>query len=143
MVSILFGGLNFIMKLQESGEMYLETILVLQDRNGYVRSIDIANELDYSKPSVSRAMNILKKAGYILMERNGKISLTEKGSQTAHDIYKRHLLIAKYLMLTLGIDEETANGDACRIEHVLSEESFSKIQKLTKQMEALGESDSD
>lgn len=131
------------MKLYESGEMYLETILILQNRNGHVRSIDIANELKYSKPSVSRAVNILKNASYIIIEPDGNISFTEKGSQTANAIYERHLLITKYLMMTLGIDEDTASADACRIEHILSNESFAKIKELTNHVEAFRESDSD
>ena len=127
------------MTLHESGENYLETIFILQQRNGSVRSIDIANELGYSKPSVSRAMSILKKSGYILMDRSGNITFTEKGEKTASDIYERHQLITKYLMMTLDIDEATASEDACRIEHVLSKESFAKIKKLTNPIEAFKE----
>jgi len=130
------------MKLQESGENYLETILVLQNRNGYVRSIDIANELNYSKPSVSRAMSILKKAGYILTDQDGKILFTKEGNKRANEIYERHQLITKYLMMTLGIDEATASEDACRIEHILSQKSFTKIREFTRRVAALRESDS-
>lgn len=129
------------MKLQESGENYLETILVLQNRNGYVRSIDIANELNYSKPSVSRAVSILKKAGYIVTDRDGMISFTREGSIKANEIYERHQIITKYLMMTLEIDEATASKDACRIEHILSKKSFAKIQEYTKNVEALRESE--
>lgn len=130
------------MKLQESGENYLETILVLQNRKGYVRAIDIANELNYSKPSVSRAMGILKKAGYILTDQDGRIVLTKEGNKRANEIYERHQLITKYLMMTLDIDETTASADACRIEHILSQTSFAKVQEVTKRIAALRESDS-
>lgn len=115
------------MKIQESGENYLETILILQNKNGSVRSVDIANELDYTKASVSRAMGILKKAGFITME-DGGIHLTEAGQQRATRIYERHRLITEYLVKALQIGEATAVADACRIEHVISEESFHKIK---------------
>ncbi|WP_346888399.1 metal-dependent transcriptional regulator [Clostridium sp. UBA1056] len=118
------------MKIHESGENYLETILLLQRKKGSVRSIDIANELDYTKASISRAMGILKKAEYINMERSGEITLTEKGMKKASEIYERHTLITKYLMDTLNIDEEIADQDACRIEHILSNEAFEKIKEL-------------
>lgn len=117
------------MKIQESGENYLETILMLQKKNGSVRSIDVANELQYTKASISRAMSILKKAGYIIMEEGGNLILTEKGYDTANKIYERHELITEFLMASLGIDEETAAKDACRIEHVISEETFYKIKE--------------
>jgi Mn-dependent DtxR family transcriptional regulator len=100
------------MKIQESGENYLETILILQKKNGVVRSIDIANELSYTKPSISRAMSILKKAGLITMCDSGQILLTDEGLIKANEIFERHLLISKYLILTLGLDEETADADA-------------------------------
>jgi len=118
------------MKINESGENYLETILLLQRKKGSVRSIDIANELDYTKASISRAMGILKKAEYINMERSGEITLTGKGMKKASEIYERHTLITKYLMDTLNIDEEIADKDACRIEHILSNEAFEKIKEL-------------
>ncbi len=117
------------MRIQESGENYLETILILQARKGSVRSIDIANELDYTKASISRAMGILKKAGYITMENSGNIHLTESGHQRATQIYERHRLLTEYLVKALRIDEETAVADACRIEHVISEDSFHKIKE--------------
>lgn len=116
------------MRIQESGENYLETILILQNKKGSVRSIDIANELDYTKASISRAMSILKKAGYIIMEEGGNIRLTESGNLRATQIYERHRLITEYLVSALQINEETAVMDACRIEHVISEESFHKIK---------------
>lgn len=116
------------MRIQESGENYLETILILQGKKGSVRSIDVANELDYTKASISRAMSILRKAGYITVDDSGNIHLTESGNQRATQIYERHRLIAEYLVKALQIEEETAASDACRIEHVISEESFHKIK---------------
>ncbi|MBQ1769221.1 MAG: metal-dependent transcriptional regulator [Turicibacter sp.] len=118
------------MKLQESGENYLETILILSQKNGMVRSIDIANELNFSKPSISRAMGILKNAGLITIEKSGQINLTEVGYEKATAIYERHCLIKEFLMQTLQIDEELADKDACRIEHVISEETFNKMKEM-------------
>lgn len=116
------------MKLYESGENYLETILLIAQRKGSVRSIDIAGELQYTKPSVSRAMAILKKAGYIVMDENGLISLTDSGRETAGHIYERHRILKEYLV-SLGVDEAIASEDACRIEHVISQQTFEKIKK--------------
>lgn len=116
------------MKLLESGEMYLETILILKNRYGYVRSIDIAKELNYSKPSVSRAVSILKEDGYITNDPHGMILLTDKGMAIAENIYDRHKTLAKYLVY-LGVSEETAQTDACRMEHVISEETLQKIKE--------------
>lgn len=116
------------MRIHESGENYLETILILQSKNGSVRSIDIANELDYTKASISRAMSILKKEGYIIMEEGGSIHLTDLGNQMATQIYERHRLLTEYLVKALQVEEETAVADACRIEHVISQESFHKIK---------------
>lgn len=124
------GGLREMLKLQESGENYLETILLLNYRNGSVRSVDIANELEYSKPSVSRAVGILKTAGLITVEGNGNILLTEEGKVRAEEIYERHCMITEYLVKTLGISEETAGKDACRIEHIISQETFLKIKEF-------------
>ena len=115
------------MKIQESAENYLETILILKQRNGAVRSIDIANELDFSKPSVSVAMKNLRENGYIHMDADGYITLTEKGREIAEMIYERHTLISSWLV-TLGVEKKTAIEDACRIEHVISEESFRRLQ---------------
>lgn len=115
------------MKLLESGEMYLETILVLKNKFGYVRSIDIAREMNYSKPSVSRAVALLKEDGYITNDPNGMIILTDKGMEIAAGIYDRHKTLTKYL-IWLGVSEETAQKDACRMEHVISDESFEKIK---------------
>jgi len=120
------------MKIQQSGEDYLETILLLSIKNGCVRSIDIANELGYSKPSISRAMGVLKKAGYIMMEPNGNIVFTEKGKEKATEIYERHQIITKYLITALGVDPVVAEKDACRIEHVISQKSFDRMKAFIK-----------
>lgn len=117
------------MELHESGEMYLETVLVLKKRFGYVRSIDIARELNVSKPSVSRAVSLLRENGYVTFDPNGMILLTEKGQAIAEKIYERHNALSKCLVL-LGVSEETAAADACRIEHVISEETFDKIKEF-------------
>lgn len=117
------------MSLYESGENYLETILVLKNKYGYVRSIDIARELGYSKPSVSRAVSVLKNDGYITFDPNGMILLTQKGTEVAEKIYHKHNVISRYLM-SIGVSEETAKNDACKIEHVISEESFEKIRQI-------------
>ncbi|WP_313342397.1 metal-dependent transcriptional regulator [Sedimentibacter sp.] len=116
------------MKIQESAEMYLETILVLSKKNHQVRSIDIANELDYAKPSVSVAMKNLRENGYIEMDSDLYITLTEKGRAIAEAMYERHTLLSEWLIF-LGVDEKIATQDACRIEHVLSSESFEAIKK--------------
>lgn len=121
------------MKIHESGENYLETILILQKKNGSVRSIDLANELDYTKASISRAMSILKKADYIIMEESGNLILTEKGLEVAKNIYERHEVITLYLMKALGVDEDIASKDACRIEHVISQESFQQMKAWIEQ----------
>ena len=117
------------MSLYESGENYLETILVLKNKYGYVRSIDIARELGFSKPSVSRAVGLLKNDGYITFDPNGMIQLTDKGEDVAQKIYDKHNIISTYLM-SIGVSEETAKSDACKIEHVISEESFQKIRDM-------------
>ena len=120
------------MKIQESGENYLETILILEQRTGSVRSIDVANELGFTKASVSRAMGILKEAGYLVMEQNGNLDLTETGRQRAEAVYERHTVIADFLQMTLGVDRKVAVQDSCRIEHIISEESFSRIREYVK-----------
>ncbi len=117
------------MKIHESGENYLETILILQKKLGSVRSIDIVNELDYSKPSISRAIGILKKEGYVTVESGGNIILTDKGLEKANNIYERHLLLTRFLSDVLGVGMETAAQDACRIEHVISQESFDRMKE--------------
>ncbi|HAJ94069.1 MAG TPA: DtxR family transcriptional regulator [Synergistaceae bacterium] len=118
--------------MQESGENYLETILVLRERNGTVRSIDIANQLGYAKPSVSRAVKLLEKNGLIVMEHNGQLVLTEKGLDMANAIYERHKIISEFFVDILGVDKISADMDACRIEHVISETSFNKIKEFIK-----------
>lgn len=118
-------------RILESGEDYLETILVLQNRNGEVRSIDIAAELDYSKPSVSVAMKNLRERECITVDKGGYISLTEKGRAIAEKVYERHVLFTNWL-ISLGVPEEIATEDACRIEHCLSAESFEAIKKFVK-----------
>ena len=114
--------------MYESGENYLETILIVKKRKGIVRSIDIANELNYSKPSVSRAVGMLKKKNYIHIDKNGYIELTEEGEGEANRIYERHKFITDYFIRVLGVSEEVAEQDACRVEHVISDETFFKIK---------------
>ncbi len=116
------------MALKESGEMYLETIYILHNSKPPVRSIDIAEYMNYSKPSVSRAVGLLKKQGYITVDSDGFISLTEKGQEVAYKIYERHTVLSKALE-ALGVDEKTAVEDACRIEHVISDRSFYTINE--------------
>ena len=120
------------MNLIESGEMYLETIYTLSKRSDFVRSIDICEEMGFSKPSVSRAMKLLKNDGYIEMENNGRITLTEKGLHIATKIYNRHTLLTEFF-IKLGISEQTAMDDACKIEHVISDESMEAIQKFVRE----------
>ena len=117
------------MRIQESGEMYLETILRLSQRSGHVRAIDVGEEMGYSKPSVSRAMSILKQGGYIVIEPDGSIILTDAGREIAEKIYARHTLITNFL-ISIGVDKETATEDACKMEHGISDASFEAIQKL-------------
>ena len=116
------------MKMQESGENYLETIYILKQRKCSVRSIDIVNELEYTKPSVSVAMKNLRENGYIEMDGDGYITLTSRGLSIAETMYERHTLISDWLVY-LGVDPHTAVEDACRIEHVISAESFDAIKK--------------
>ena len=117
------------MSVHESGEMYLEAIHVLSKKTGYVRSIDVSEYLGYSKPSVSRAMGILRNGGYITVEKEGGISLTQSGLQIAEKIYARHTLLTK-LLIHIGVSEETAAEDACKLEHAISDESFEALQKF-------------
>lgn len=114
-------------KLYESGENYLETILILHDRCGEVRSIDIVREMELSKPSVSRAMGILRDGGFINVDENGYITLTEAGQDIAETIYERHRVLTDWL-IGIGVDENTAAADACRMEHAISAESFEKLK---------------
>lgn len=126
------------MKIQESAENYLETILVLNKRNGRVRSIDIAAELDFSKPSVSVAMKNLRENGYIETDKDGYISLLPAGEAIALRVYERHTLLTDYLV-ALGVSAETAAEDACRIEHVISTESFEAIKAHEKKKNKLSD----
>lgn len=119
------------MPLQESGEMYLESIYVLQKKKGNVRSIDISEYMGYSKPSVSRAVGLLKDGGYITVQKDGVLNLTQEGLEIAEKIYERHTIITNLLM-ALGVDKETAAVDACRVEHVISEKTFDAIKKNFK-----------
>lgn len=116
------------MRIKESAENYLETILMLTNNKKHVRSIDIANELGFSKASVSVAMKAFREEGYIVIEGDGGISLTEKGLQIAERVCERHNVIARALM-TIGVSEETAYIDSCKIEHDISEESFEKLKE--------------
>ncbi len=115
------------MIIRESAEDYLESILILYKQNGFVRSIDIVNRLGYSKPSISVAMKRLRENGYINMDSSGYITLTDDGKEIAEKTYERHIVISTFLM-DLGVSRETAMEDACRIEHVISEETFEKLK---------------
>ena len=117
-----------IMSLKESGEMYLETIYILHKSKYSVRSIDVAEFMNFSRASVSRGIGILKKQDFILVDKDGFITLTEKGIKTAEKIYERHTVISK-MLITMGVDEKTATDDACRIEHVISDKTFEAMKK--------------
>ncbi|WP_026660320.1 metal-dependent transcriptional regulator [Butyrivibrio sp. AC2005] len=119
--------------MQESGEDYIETIYLLKKKKGYVRSIDVANELGFSRPSVSRAVGILKDDGYLNVASDGSLELTEEGVKKAKSVYDRHKNLTKFLMITAGVSEETAENDACRIEHIISSETFKGIKKYLKE----------
>ena len=114
------------MNLQESGQMYLETILILSSEKSNVRSIDVCEHMGFSKPSVSRAVGLLKKGGYINVDRDGYISLTEEGRAEAQKIYDRHKILTAFLE-SIGVDHDVASADACKIEHHISDESFEAI----------------
>lgn len=120
------------MSVHESGEMYLEAILVLSQKSGFVRSVDVGEYLGYSKPSVSRAMGILRRENYITVDKDGGLTLTPAGRQIAEMIYERHTLLSK-ILTCLGVEEETATADACRIEHVISDESFQALKRYAAQ----------
>lgn len=120
------------MEIQESGEMYLETILILSKELEHVRSLDVANYMNFSKPSVSRAVSILKGNDYILVDENGYLTLTDKGAKLANKIYERHQVLSKFFM-SIGVDEKTSTEDACRIEHCISDTTFEALKKhMTK-----------
>ena len=116
------------MSVHESGEMYLEAIYVLYEKTGFVRSVDVSEYLGYSKPSVSRAMGILRAGEYIVVDSDGSITLTDSGLEIARKIYERHTLLTK-LLVYIGVAEETAAADACKIEHAISDESFEALKK--------------
>ena len=116
------------MKIQESAENYLEAILVLTQRNGQVRSIDVAHYTGFSKPSISRAVGLLRDNGYVSIDQNGLLGLTESGLHIAETIYERHTVLTELLTM-LGVSPEAAAGDACRIEHVISAETFAKLKE--------------
>ncbi len=117
--------------MKESGEMYLETIRVLRDKRANIRAIDISEEMGYSKPSVSRALGILKNDGYITVNENGYINLTESGSLLAEKIYERHRVLTAFFS-SIGVDAKTAEDDACKIEHVISDETFTALKAHIK-----------
>ena len=117
------------MRLQESGEMYLETILILSRKLEHVRSLDVAGHMGFSKPSVSRAVNLLKNAGYLNMDSTGYLTLTDSGRAIAEKIYERHNILARFC-INIGVDQETAFEDACKIEHYISDVTFDKIKQL-------------
>jgi len=119
------------MHLQESGEMYLETILILSKKSSSVRSVDVAAHMGYSKPSVSRAIRLLTEGGYVIMGKGGSLLLTEEGRRIAEKIYERHTLLSEFLV-RLGVDEKTATEDACRMEHIISDASFEAIKRHTQ-----------
>ena len=116
------------MQLKESGEMYLETIYILSQRKGFVRSIDVGEEMGYSKPSVSRAVGILRDGGYLTVGHDGGLQLTEAGLEVAQRTYERHTVLSAFFM-RLGVDEETATNDACKIEHVISSKTFAAVKQ--------------
>ncbi len=119
------------MVLQESGEMYLETILVLSKKNRFVRAIDVGEEMGFSRPSVSRAVHLLAEGGFINIDVDGGLTLTDAGREVAEKIYERHTVISQWL-ISLGVNEETAIEDACKIEHDISDESFAAIKQHIK-----------
>ncbi len=121
------------MRLQESGEMYLEAIHVLLQKTGYVRSVDISEYLGYSKPSVSRAVGLLKAGEYICVDPDGGITLTESGQEIAEKIYERHTVLSE-LLIRMGVSRETAAADACKLEHAISDESFHAIKNFAQRI---------
>lgn len=119
------------MPIQESGEMYLESILVLSKEKPSVRAIDVGEYMGFSKPSVSRALGLLRKGGFVTVDEHGFLTLTQEGKAIAEKIYERHTELTNYLML-IGVDKDTASEDACKLEHVLSDESFEAIKKQSE-----------
>ena len=121
------------MQLQESGEMYLETILILSEKNPNVRSIDVCEYMGFSKPSVSRAIGLLKTGGYVVVDKDGYLTLTEAGAEVANKMYDRHRLLTEFLV-SLGVPEDIASNDACKIEHHISDKSFDAIKKALEKV---------
>ena len=121
------------MSLHESGEDYLETIYLLLQKNDHVRSVDVANELGYTKASISRAMRILREEGLISVAQDGAIRLTKLGAKKAVEVYERHTLITDFFEQFLGVNEVTAEKDACKIEHVISDETLNAIKQYLKE----------
>lgn len=119
--------------MHESGEDYIETIYLLKKKKGFVRSIDVASELNFSRPSVSRAVGILKEDGYLTVGKDGELELTELGLKKAKSVYEKHTNLTKFLMLTAKVNAEVAENDACRIEHIISPETFKGIKKYLKE----------
>lgn len=124
------------MALQESGEMYLETILILSQKNSFVRSVDISEYMGYSKPSVSRAVSLLKAGEYITVDEDGHIHLTDSGTEVAQKILSRHALLTQ-MLLSLGVSPETASADACKMEHIISDETFEAIKTHMREHEKI------
>ena len=120
------------MRLEESGQMYLETIFVLSKKNANVRSVDVAEHMGYSKPSVSRAVGLLKQGGLVIMDPDGTLHLTDAGRDAAEKIYERHSVLSEFLV-SLGVDRQTALDDACKMEHDISDESLEAIKKFNKE----------
>lgn len=121
-----------MMRLHESAEMYLETIYVLSKKGGSVRSIDVAEEMGYSKPSVSRAVGLLKSGGYLTVEGDGSLVLTDEGRAAAQRVFERHTVLSQFLSL-IGVNENIASEDACKMEHVISDETVFAIKKFTEE----------
>lgn len=121
------------MHIQESGEMYLESIFVLSQKGGQVRSVDVSEYLGYSKPSVSRAVGLLKSGGYLIMDKDGSLTLTDSGLEIARKIYERHTVISR-LLVDLGVSPETAAADACKVEHAISDETFEAIKNYANKL---------
>ena len=119
------------MQLKESGEMYLETIYVLSKKNPFVRAIDVGEYMGYSKPSVSRAMGLLKEGGYVTSDKEGHLKLTDLGTEVAEKTYDRHTTLSAYFE-SLGVSKDVATADACKIEHVISDETFEAIKNHSK-----------
>ena len=123
------------MRLQESGEMYLETILILSEKLEHVRSLDVAEYMGYSKPSISRAVGLLKNAGYLLMDQTGYLTLTDSGRAVAEKIYERHNALSRFF-ISIGVDEKTALEDACKMEHYISDVTFERIKEFARKNQA-------